>query len=100
VQKFVRRAFLPKHLEAVNSGHVRQRPILRVQVRVRLQQHIRKACPEIRSVNIQMLLPWNVHFLALGAVRLNSASRKFLRKTNGQDELAVAQDSLAIAKRA
>jgi hypothetical protein len=74
VHKFVGRPLLPKHLEAINGWHVSQRPILGIQVGVRLQENICKTCAEVRPINIQVLLTWNVHFLALGAVRLHSAS--------------------------
>lgn len=78
VLKLICRAFLSKNFESINSRKVRKWSIFRVKIWVRFQQYICEAGAEVRPINIEVLLPRDVDFLAFGAVSLHSASAKFL----------------------
>ena len=67
---FVGRALLAEDLEAVDGGNVGQRAILGIQIRVRFEQDVWEAEAKVGAVNIQVLLPRHVYFLAFGAVGL------------------------------
>ena len=66
----IRRPLLPKYLEAINRRNISERPILGVQIRIRLEQDIGKAKSKVGTIDIQVLLPGHVHFLAFRAVGL------------------------------
>ena len=57
-----------------------------------------EASTEVGTIDIELLLSWQVHILAPGAVHLYSRSGQLLRYTNWQDILSVAQDSWADAE--
>ena len=66
----VRGAFLAKNFETINGWNVRQWPVLGIQVRIGLEQDVWKTEAEVRTVDVQVLLPWHVYFLTFGAVCL------------------------------
>ena len=96
---------LAEDLETVDGRNVGQRALLRIQVRVSLEEDVGKAQPKVGPVDIEVLLPRHIQLLAswtVGLFRvsmfdtyLDSGGGQLLGESDGQDELAVAEDALA-----
>ena len=74
--------------------------VLGIELRESFEKYIRKARPEVRSINVQVFLTWNVDLLAPCAVGLHSRGGELLAQTDRQDKLSITQDALAASKRA
>lgn len=98
VKQFVGRPFLSENLEPIDRGQVSQGAILRVQVRVCFQKHVAERGAEVSAIDVQVLLPRNVDFLALGAESFDAGCRELFREPDWEHKLAVTQDPLAITK--
>ena len=72
VPQLIRRALEPENLEPIDGRDIGHRSFLGVQVRVSLEQGVRKGGPEVSPVDVQVLLPGDVDLLTPGAVGLNS----------------------------
>ena len=57
-----------------------------------LEEYVRKACSEIRSVDIKLFLSWQVHIVTPRTIHLDSWSGQLLWDTNREHMLPLTQD--------
>ena len=77
--------------------------ICRVTVKRRLtyfQEYVGKAGSKVRSVDVQLLLPGNVHILAPRTVHLYARGRKLFAYADRQHTLSLAKHSRAVSEAA
>ena len=70
ISVFVCWAFLPEYFETINCWNIGKWPFFWIQIRICFKQNVRKTETEIRAIDIEVFLPWNVNFLASWAICL------------------------------
>ena len=60
---------------------------------------MRETRPEIRAVDVELLLPWEIHIVASWAINLDSGRRKLFRHADREDMLSPAEHTWARSKR-
>lgn len=70
-------AFLAENFETIDGWNVSKGALLGIEIWISLEKDVREREAEVRTVNIKMLLPWNVHLLASWAISLYPTCGQF-----------------------
>ena len=89
---------MTENLESKDKRLIGKRTILRIEIRIRLEEDVSKADSKVCTINIKVLLAWHIYFLATWTIDLDTRSRELFGEADRQYNLSITENTLASAK--